>query len=280
MYAGSAFVLFDVANNVVEPMSLPGWLPTFIIWIALIGFPITVILSWIFDIAPERIDKPGFLKDMQEEQTPADIGKRRLKVGDVIIIVLIVVVGTLLYLRFFGPPKLTTMTIPVTIENEFGEKETKRIFKENNIYKIGLYQFANLSEATGYDWLSEGLIQPIYMDLNQFDFLRCTGALYGNTMKGQLSDCETLGLSHYITGEYNYSNETYEITFRIQNGINGKIENESTIRGKNLFSLIDTITYTIIRDIGVPQVIIDHYPDLPINEVFTNNPEAYQNYVK
>jgi len=49
MYAGSAFVLWDVANNVVEPMNLPEWIPRIVIWVSLIGFPLIAIISWLYN---------------------------------------------------------------------------------------------------------------------------------------------------------------------------------------------------------------------------------------
>ena len=47
MYAGAAFVVIELINNVVDPLSLPAWLPTVVILLLIIGFPVTAILSWI-----------------------------------------------------------------------------------------------------------------------------------------------------------------------------------------------------------------------------------------
>jgi TolB-like protein len=57
MYAGAAFVLIELTNNIVEPLRLPEWTPTLVILLLVIGFPITLILSWIFDVTPEGIRK-------------------------------------------------------------------------------------------------------------------------------------------------------------------------------------------------------------------------------
>jgi adenylate cyclase len=54
MYAGASFVVIEVTNNIVEPLGLPDWTPTVIILAIIIGFPVTAILSWIFDITPEE----------------------------------------------------------------------------------------------------------------------------------------------------------------------------------------------------------------------------------
>ncbi len=57
MYAGAAYVIIELVNNVVNPLSLPQWLPTIVILLLIAGFPVTAILSWIFDFTPEGIKK-------------------------------------------------------------------------------------------------------------------------------------------------------------------------------------------------------------------------------
>ena len=57
MYAGAAYVLIELTNNVAEPLNLPEWTPTLVILLLVVGFPITVILSWIFDVTPEGVRK-------------------------------------------------------------------------------------------------------------------------------------------------------------------------------------------------------------------------------
>lgn len=47
MYAGAAFVIIELINNVVDPLRLPQWLPTIVILILIVGFPVTAILSWV-----------------------------------------------------------------------------------------------------------------------------------------------------------------------------------------------------------------------------------------
>jgi len=57
MYAGAAYVIIELVNNVLEPLNLPQWLDTIVILLLIVGFPITAILSWIFDLTPEGIKK-------------------------------------------------------------------------------------------------------------------------------------------------------------------------------------------------------------------------------
>lgn len=53
VYAGAAFVIIELINNITEPLRLPDWTPTFVIVLLAIGFPIVIIFSWLYDIHPE-----------------------------------------------------------------------------------------------------------------------------------------------------------------------------------------------------------------------------------
>ena len=57
VYASVSFVIIELINNVTEPLSLPEWTPTLIIIILLVGFPLAIIFSWIFDVTSAGIEK-------------------------------------------------------------------------------------------------------------------------------------------------------------------------------------------------------------------------------
>ena len=62
MYAGAAIVLIGLASDVAGPLNLPDWAPRLVIILVIIGFPITMALSWIFDITPEGINRTTALE--------------------------------------------------------------------------------------------------------------------------------------------------------------------------------------------------------------------------
>ena len=78
MYAGAAVVIIEVINNVVDPLRLPEWLPTIVILLLILGFPVTAILSWIFDLTPEGMKKTGAWKESDENNEPPGKGRRKL----------------------------------------------------------------------------------------------------------------------------------------------------------------------------------------------------------
>lgn len=56
-YAAIAYIGLEVADLVVEPLGLPGWTMRALLVAAIAGLPVTLILSWIFDITPAGLHR-------------------------------------------------------------------------------------------------------------------------------------------------------------------------------------------------------------------------------
>ena len=52
IYAAFAFVLIQVCSIVVPALLLPDWTMRLLVVLVIIGFPATLVLSWIYDITP------------------------------------------------------------------------------------------------------------------------------------------------------------------------------------------------------------------------------------
>jgi len=98
-------VLIELTNNVAEPLSLPAWTPTFVILLLVVGFPITIILSWIFDVTPVGIKKTESIEEESKTELSPTATRRGLKASDVIIAVLLIAVCILLYPKVFKSDK-------------------------------------------------------------------------------------------------------------------------------------------------------------------------------
>ena len=51
VYASAAFVIIELINNLEGPLKLPSGLGTIVVIILAVGFPLAVILSWLFDLS-------------------------------------------------------------------------------------------------------------------------------------------------------------------------------------------------------------------------------------
>jgi len=57
VYAAAAFVILELVDIVAPSLGLPDWTLNFVIVLLCIGFIISVILSWVYDITPEGVQK-------------------------------------------------------------------------------------------------------------------------------------------------------------------------------------------------------------------------------
>jgi adenylate cyclase len=55
-YIVVGWVLIQVADATLEPLHLPDWAGTLVIWLIILGFPLAVILAWTLDVTPRGIE--------------------------------------------------------------------------------------------------------------------------------------------------------------------------------------------------------------------------------
>jgi adenylate cyclase len=54
-YVIVGWVLIQVADVTLQPLHLPTWAGTMVIWLVALGFPVAVILAWVLDVTPQGI---------------------------------------------------------------------------------------------------------------------------------------------------------------------------------------------------------------------------------
>ncbi len=70
-YAVVAFVVLQLGEIMIEPLGFPNWVMIALIVIVAAGFPVAVILAWIFDITPSGIRRDRAYEALPEEDEPS-----------------------------------------------------------------------------------------------------------------------------------------------------------------------------------------------------------------
>jgi TolB-like protein/Flp pilus assembly protein TadD len=102
VYAVVAWLVVQIVATVEAPLNLPEWFDTAVIVLLLVGFPITLIMSWAFNLTPE-----GLVPDAGGAAVVPSGGRR---IEYVLIGLLIVAVGWIAYSEF-GPSDQTAQRI-------------------------------------------------------------------------------------------------------------------------------------------------------------------------
>ena len=75
VYAVVAWALVQVAATVGPALSLPDWTDSFVVLMALIGFPLAIVFAWAYDITPDGVRRTNG-DDMAAMATPASAPTR------------------------------------------------------------------------------------------------------------------------------------------------------------------------------------------------------------
>jgi len=68
VYASAAFVIIELIGNLSEPLNLPASLLTIVIIIMAVGFPLAIVLSWLYDITSGTFERTKPMEDIPEEE--------------------------------------------------------------------------------------------------------------------------------------------------------------------------------------------------------------------
>ena len=274
MYAGGAYVLIELANNVVAPLNLPDWTPRLVIIIALVGFPIMVVLSWIFDITPEGISKTASIDDLTErEQAPSHV-KRRLKASDAIIAVLIVTVCVLLYPKIFNTDKF------------------EDIRDEDGRISLVVMPFQNVTGDTLYEGLELGLQNLVITRLSNseelavrqtqtmYEILSSTRNLnYASITPSIASDIALkLGANTVILGSIHKAGSNLRITANLLDASSEEIYRSFEIDGDpedDYFTITDSLTNLIENHLEIKVIEQDLNKEI-LSFGISGSAEAYR----
>src|SRR5262245_46942777 len=81
MYAVTAWLLLQLGSVTFEPLGFPQWSQRALIILAVVGFPIALVLAWIFDVTPN-----GIVRSDKDSRAGHSRGR---KLDFVIIVVLV-----------------------------------------------------------------------------------------------------------------------------------------------------------------------------------------------
>jgi TolB-like protein len=157
VYASATFVIIELVGNLAEPLNLPPNLPTIVIILLAVGFPLAIVLSWLYDLTAEGVEKTKPISEVKEGEKPAvpDAWKIATYVSFVVIIGLVtinIVAGT-------------------------------RGLRHGDIESLAILPFDNFTGDDQLDWVASGMHSSLIGDMGKVSGLRVLGKTTSNAYK-------------------------------------------------------------------------------------------------
>jgi len=259
VYAAASYVILELVSIIAEPFGLPEWTLKLVFIILCIGLIISIILSWIYDITPEGIEKTISAKEVKEEVPEKPSGINAWKIATIISV--IVIVGLI-------------------ISHTVGERtqaEDSSILDKS----IAVLPFKSLSDDPEKQYLADGAMDAILLHLSKIEDLRVMDRTsveqYRETDKTATIICQELDVAYLLGGSFQkYGDQARLIVQLIRPGIEGHIwTNEYDRDWKDIFSVQSEVAQTIASEL---RAVITPEEKQLIEKVPTTSLTAYDFY--
>ena len=193
---------------------------------------------------------------------------------------------------FFRGTDLGAAQKTVTVEDEEGNKIERIIPKSEFRKKLALFYFNNEAGDSTLDWLQYGVPLALHIDLDQDLFLhiestfadKMKAAGYSDgvglplTLRKKIADDQHL--DYFVSGSLARENDEFLVEMSLYETRRGKLLEERTFTGEDIFRLVDEMSVQLKKDLDIPRHHIEEVEDLPVAELLTHSMVAYRQFVK
>ena len=216
VYAVVAWLIIQVADVALPAFEAPAWVLKVVIFLAMLGFPITLIMSWTFDLTPD-----GVVKD-QGAKITGQAGNRRIEY--VLVGLVVVALGWLVYrVEFDAPISVGNPPLP-----DAGTVEERSTVPPDDILpnSIAVLPFANQSPDPDNDYLAAGIYQSTVNQLGKIGNLtviaRTSVMQFEKNPPPVPEIAKALKVAAIMEGSVQYANGQVLITAQLIDGRTGR----------------------------------------------------------
>jgi len=182
VYAAASFVLLELVDIIADPFGLPDWTLKFVVVLLSIGFIISIILSWIYDVTPEGVKKTKPISKVTEQQKETGSKMIGWKITSCISVVIII---GLLLVNIFGIRKQAE--VDTTLEKS-----------------IAVLPFINDSPDDENMYFINGIMEEVLINLQTIKDIRVPGRTsveqYRNQTKSISEIANELDVDYIVEG--------------------------------------------------------------------------------
>ncbi|HSG98262.1 MAG TPA: hypothetical protein VLA11_09750, partial [Woeseiaceae bacterium] len=218
-YVVLSWLILQMGDLLFDLMGLPEWANRIVLVILLLGFPVAVIFSWIYELTPEGVKKESAV-DRTRSITP-ETGRKLNHITIGMIVLGIAVVGID---RFLLPEQPTTQPVTetspdaVTASGETSAGEGA-VTTDGGLPSIAVLPFADMSPEGDQGYFSDGIAEEILNVLVRIDDLKVASRTSSFAFRGSQHDipaiAEKLKVQHVLEGSVRKAGNRVRITAQL-----------------------------------------------------------------
>ena len=209
-YALGAWVLLQIVDFTMQVIVAPDWILQTFTLVALLGLPVAVIISWVFEMTPEGIKRESDIDRNQSVTTQTG-----QKLGTLIVVFLALAVVFLLVDKFVAREDISkqpsTSTEAVTDPAD-GAVQTME-------QSIAVLPFVNMSADPDQEFFSDGISEEILNVLTHIPNLKVAARTSSFQFKGKSLDISDIGqqlqVEHILEGSVRTAGGQVRITAQL-----------------------------------------------------------------
>lgn len=264
IYLIAAWLLLQVADVTFEPLGLPGWSMTALVWVVAVGFPVALALSWRYDITDDGLVRITPAHD----DGSVDLSLTRFDYG--LLVSVLVVAALVAY----------TLVDRVRVQRADVRELPELAIRDDT---VAVLPFENLSTTPDDEYFSDGVAQEILNTLAQVSQLRVIARTSSFSFKNKAVDirdiAEQLGARNIVEGSVRRSGDRLRITAQLIDAVSGTHLWSATYEREagDIFEVQENIAQQIVVAMRTAlRIAIDE----PMGaHSTTDNVEAYDRYL-
>ena len=209
-YLAGAWLLVEVADTLFSIYGLPESAARIVVTLLAIGFPITLILSWIYELTPEGLKLE---RDIDRTLPSPRIDTRRL--DRTIIVLLVLALGYFAFDKFVLEP----VRVVEIVEETAQQARSEALVESYGDRSIAVLPFVNMSSDPEQEYFSDGISEELLNLLARVSGLRVTARSSSFSYKGKdfkVADvARDLNVGHVLEGSVRKSGNRIRITAQL-----------------------------------------------------------------
>ena len=288
LYIVSSWLILQVADVLAGLFGLPDWSMRFVGFLLLLGFPVALVFSWIYELTPE-----GLKREKEVEQDESITRQTGQKINMAIVVLLAVAVALFALDRFGGTRTNNEVASGETPSAGFeGERAASRSVPggrtreadEVGFESIAVLPFVNMSSDAENEYFADGLTETLLHKLAQVSELRVAARTSSFAFKGTAADvreiAEKLSVANVLEGSVQRAGDKVRITAQLIQASDGYHLWSATYDRSldDIFVVQDEIATEVTK--ALKGSLLGEETVEIANDGGTNNPEAYDAYLR